>query len=218
MLSMPTFSIGRCLSQAPQKRCAAMRFPTTPLAKVALCALLAGQAYSSSAAGAAPVRVGSEFQLSADAEIFVDAVDLDTAADGSFVVVWNSRVPVTRDRGVFARRFDARAIALDGDLRIDADRDDTFIGASAPMVGVNDEGAFAVTWFWDDLEVLVRAYDGEGSALAPESVVHSDISGDHLYPDVAAVGSEFLAVWERNTSGNHSSDTAARRLTSTGTA
>ena len=195
-----------------------MRFPVTPLTKVALCALLAGQAYGLSEAGAAPVRVGSKFQLSANAEASVDAVDLDRAADGGFVVVWNSRVPVTSDRGVFGRRFDALAIARDGDIRIDADRDDAYIGASAPMVGVNDEGAFAVTWFWDDLEVLVRAYDRDGLALAPESIVHSDTSGDHLYPDIAAVGSEFLAVWERNTGSNHTSDVAARRLTSTGTA
>jgi hypothetical protein len=195
-----------------------MRFSATPGGKLAVCALLAGQAYGLPELEAAPVRVGSEFQLSADTDLFVDAVDLDTAADGGFVVVWNSRVPVTQDRGVFGRRFDARANAFDGDMRIDATRDDTYIGASAPMVGVNDEGAFAVTWFWDDLEVLARTYDRDGSALGPESVVHSDASGDHLYPDIAAVGSEFVAVWERNTGSNHTSDVAARRLTSTGTA
>jgi hypothetical protein len=39
------------------------------------------------------------------------------------------------------------------------------------MIGVAENDAFAVAWFWDDIEVLLRAYDAAGSPQGSESVV-----------------------------------------------
>jgi hypothetical protein len=187
-----------------------------------LIGVIAGGALAASVLGAtgtpaAIVRVGPVFTLSESSELFADAVDLDTAADGSFVVVWSRRVPESGYRGVYARRFSELAAPFGGEFRVDAEREDTFVGATAPMVAVqSSDGAFAATWFWDDLEVLARTYDAAGLPLGPETVVPTIAVGDHLYPDIAASGTGFVSVWEHNTGSNATSDTFSRRLETDG--
>jgi hypothetical protein len=162
------------------------------------------------------VRVGSEFQVSSDSTRAAYFLDIDTAADGSFVVVWNARGGENNGRTVFGRCFDAGGSAEGDDTRISEVRNDLGV-ASNPAVAVESNGAFAVTWFWADREILVRRYDSTGAPTEAEFVVQTDTQGDHLFPDVAtSQQGDLVAVWESNVGGNRASEVSGRSLPVTG--
>jgi hypothetical protein len=111
------------------------------------------------------------------------------AADGSFVIAWESELA-----GIFARRFDALGAPLGPDLAVQTATPFIF----APDVTHMVDGGFVVTWYENpaDLRVALRGFDPAGT---PGAVVTVGPAVNNLVGLALAAQSEgFVAVaWQR---------------------
>jgi len=140
---------------------------------------------------------------------------VDIAADGSFVVAWQSinqeklTEGVGSSWGVYARRFTVDRVAgsltspQPKEIRVNQTTDGPQRFAS---VGVDDTGRFTVAWqsirqdgsSWG---VLARHFEATGAA-APEVMVNTFTNGPQILPAIAQRGTgDFTVVWSGSGTG-----------------
>ena len=120
-------------------------------------------------------------------------------AGGEFVVVWQSSGQDGNLFEIYARRYDAFSIAEGGEFRVN----ETIANSQIhPSVAMRDDGSFIVTWANQTsgltaLGIKKRRYDGSGTALAGEEVIHT--ADASTAPVEVLPGGGFAVAYLQNT-------------------
>ena len=134
--------------------------------------------------------------------------DIDYAADGSFVVVWQSDHASAGNYEVYGQRFDSSGAAVGGEILVNTT---TAKEQSSPTVGVSDDGSFIVVWQCDShgddknnsLGIVAQRFDSNGVKLGGEFLVNTTVNGDQQSASVAVDASgNFVVVWSGGGSGD----------------
>ncbi len=121
------------------------------------------------------------------------------AADGSFVVAWDSGVGDGDAEGVFARRFAPDGTTRGGEFRGNT----TPTGAQVrPSIGMAPDGRFVVTWTSAPQDgngdgVYAQRYAADGTTAGVEALVNTYTTGSQS-ESVAAMASDgrFVVAWQ----------------------
>ena len=140
---------------------------------------------------------GSEFRVNTylPGAQWHSATAMDDA--GNFVVVWDSDNGDGFGTAIYAQRYSATGAALGQEFRINAVAGQQ----SWPDVAMDSDGDFIVTWAsWqgdNGTDVHARRYRADGTAAGDEFLVTTTVTGDQMFPAVAADGAgNFVVAWE----------------------
>jgi hypothetical protein len=137
----------------------------------------------------------TEFTVNSTTADKQEAPAVAVAADGSFVVVWQS--PDVDDKGIFGQMFDADGTPLGTEFQVNV----TETGKQEnPNVAMTADGRFVVIWQSpdaDDKGVFGQAFNAVGQAVGPEFQANTVELGKQDKPDLA-LGSDgdFVVVWK----------------------
>ena len=148
---------------------------------------------------------GTEFGVNTFTTAGQDSPSVAMAADGSFLVVWESFTQDGDQSGVAGRLFDASGAPLGTDFLLN-----TYTTGSQlePSSAALEDGGFAVAWEsaaqdGDGYGVVARTLDAGGAPTSAEIAVNSYTTADQRAVRVAARGGgDFVVAW----SGNADSD------------
>ncbi len=146
--------------------------------------------------------------------------DVAVAANGDFVIVWQSDGD---DDGLF--QLEARGFAPDGIERI---AEFTVNARSAgqqidPAIAMDPDGNFVVVWANDGdgdglFEVFARGFDASGLERIPQFTVNPRSAGQQLKPAIGMdANGNFIVVWEDDRDGDGSFQVHARAFNADGT-
>jgi hypothetical protein len=147
----------------------------------------------------AGVPLTGEFQINQTMALNQRTPVVAALAGGSFVVVWVSETQVsefTYDVSVLARRFNASAVAVDNESRVNTG---TNVCAN-PSVATSTSG-YVVAWGEKDVVVRDNSWDifsrrfsdsGTGGSVQRLNTMQY---GDQYAPKVASLASRYLVVW-----------------------
>ena len=171
--------------------------------------VVAWQSYDADASGfgvvarrfdAVGVPEGDEFLVNTGYTSFDQShPDVAIAADGSFVVVWQSSFEDGSSWGVYGQRYDAGGGTLGGAFQINTY---TTSFQRSPAVAMNDEGDFVVAWFsvFQDGSfdgIFARPYGADGTPQSGEFQVNTFTTGQQNEPDVAIEpDGDFVVIWQ----------------------
>ncbi len=163
-----------------------------------------GQRFDS--AGAA---VGDEFQIGTYATSRLDHLAVAAAADGGFVVVWDSYSSSGSDADGYSiqgQRFDSAGAAVGDEFQVNTY---TTSAQSVPKVAVVAAGDFVVVWTSygssgsdsSARSIQGQCFDSAGAAVGDEFQVNTYTTDWQGLPAVAATAAgDFVAVWRSNDS------------------
>ena len=172
-------------------------------------------------AAIAPVSAQSPQAIEFQVNVYTlnDQNDPDVAidGDGAFVVVWDSYLQDSSQRGVFGRRFGIGGFPLSSDFQVSTHTLSTQINAA---IAGHPNGDFVVAWQsydqdQDQYGIFARRFDSAGSALAIEFQVNTHTLNDQERPAVAIdADGDFIVAWmgEGNQDGDGSGIFAQRYL------
>jgi uncharacterized protein (AIM24 family) len=167
-----------------------------------------------SSAGAA---LASEFQVNAHTTDYQRNPSVSAAANGDFLVAWQSYLQDGAGWGVFARSFSSAGAPLTGELQVNAY---TVDDQSNPSVAVSTSGQFVVVW-QSRLQdaygqgVFARRFSSSGAALANEFQISAYTTGRERNPSVAVgADGDFIVAWDD--SAAVAQNVFARRFSSAG--
>ena len=149
-----------------------------------------------SSAGAA---LASEFQVNAYTTDYQRNPSVSAAANGNFVVAWQSTLQDGASWGVFARSFSSAGAPLTGELQVNAY---TANDQSNPSVAVSTSGQFVVVWQsllqdGNGQGVFARRFSSSGAALANEFQISAYTTGHERNPSVAVdADGDFIVAWD----------------------
>jgi uncharacterized delta-60 repeat protein len=142
--------------------------------------------------------VGGEFAVNVtttDDQIYSQ---VSMAADGSFIVVWQSQNQDSgATDGIYLRRFDSAGVALTGEVLVNT----TVVGnQSLPSIDINVFGDFVVVWT-DDVQsggIYAQLYSADGTARGGEIQI-ADAFGLTNFPQVQIDNSgNFVVTYQDN--------------------
>ncbi|MBD3384612.1 T9SS type A sorting domain-containing protein [candidate division KSB1 bacterium] len=154
-----------------------------------------GQLYS--AAG----PVGDNFLVNSHISHSQTAPSVAMAADGRFIVVWESWFQDDGDRGIYGQRFDANANRVGDEFRINST---TAFSQARPRVAYTEEGKFVVIWeSWNQdsatpsgYGVFGQLFDAEAQKLGKEFRINTYSNDYQWFGDVVAFDDGgFGVVW-----------------------
>jgi hypothetical protein len=151
---------------------------------------------------ASPLAAAKRVNANTDGD--QSAPSVAAAPDGTFVVAWQTYDASGFDSGISARRVDATAQSLGGEITVNTTTDDEQV---APEIAADDAGSgFVVTWAsrgQDDpadpvsFGVIARAFDASGAPLGDETIVNESTIDDQEDVAIAALGSGgFAMAWK----------------------
>ncbi len=122
------------------------------------------------------------------------------AADGSYVVVWNSYYGQDGDNyGVFAQRYSSGGVPLGGEFQINQNSAGTQI---YPQVAYLADGTFVVTWTSNhdvSERIYQRHFAADGTALAGDQLVNTSVGNSQLAPYIVGLsGGGYIIAWQSN--------------------
>ncbi len=140
--------------------------------------------------------IGPEFAVNTTTANDQMAPAIAVAADGHYVVVWQSDRQDGSKNGVYARVFNADGSARTGEILINNNKTDEQM---LPSVAIDASGRFVVAWQSYDTNALsydiyARSYNADGSTLSAEKRITTD-AGDQVLASVAldAAGNVVIA-------------------------
>jgi hypothetical protein len=148
---------------------------------------------------------GTEFAVNAYTTQYQNRPDVARAANGDFVIVWqsNDQEADGSGYGIFARRYNAAGVAQGSEFRVNSYTTGDQIW---PSVAMDAAGNFIVVWEetnprTDDQTSSIRAqcYAANGTAIGAEFRTTSGTIGDQYQPQVgrAADSGKFVVVWSQ---------------------
>ncbi|WP_109830041.1 putative Ig domain-containing protein [Reichenbachiella versicolor] len=117
--------------------------------------------------------------------------DVAMDSDGDFVVAWTSSHDAVYSGDVYAQRFDASGVALDGEFLVNVTRGSYSTPNRKPAVAMNADGEFVISWdapnsdISFEYEVYARHYNASGVAQSDEILVNTETSGEQNLPSIA---------------------------------
>jgi hypothetical protein len=181
-----------------------------------------GQRYTS-----AGVRVGTEFRVNSSPTGHQMSADVAVAANGNFVVVWQSytypRTIESQDgsrTGVFGQRYDSGGNPTGSEFQVNSY---TTGHQLAPAIAASANGAFVVVWTnYGDQEgrgdIAAQLYDSTGAAVGTEFRVNTYTTNSQVRPAVAAAGESFVVVWTSFVQGGSGSGIFGQRYSTSDSA
>jgi hypothetical protein len=170
---------------------------------------------------------GGPFQVNTTMTYDDQAPAVAMAADGRFLVVWQSNGQDGSSWGIYGRAYPAASGQPSGEISVNV----TTAGAQhSPAVAYLPLSAaaperFQVVWQSEGQDgsgtgasgIVGRAFDGAGNALSGELAINLPATGAHAHPRIASDPSgNFVVAWEGLTAGG--SVVLARRFNAAGTA
>jgi len=141
---------------------------------------------------AARVRASDPFTVNTTTAGDQEHPDVAFSADGRSVVVWQSENQDGDDRGVFARWFDWKGVALTGEVQVNTE---TVGSQHGPRIDGDDLGNFVIVWDDSNSGIRARMFDANGVALT----VELDAAGpapSPFEPSVSVNGDgHFVVTW-----------------------
>ncbi|MEM9594719.1 MAG: LamG-like jellyroll fold domain-containing protein [Acidobacteriota bacterium] len=164
-------------------------------------------------------RVTAEATLEPD-EVQVNATTLGdqsgarVAIDGhSAMVVWQSEGQDGDGTAVVSRLRQLPGPFVAPEVQVNEYTDGD---QGEPAVAEHPDGGFLVTWSGegagDGSGIFVRRLAADGTALGSEVQVNGQTAGEQSAPDVEALGTGFLVVWQSRADPEEKSTIRARRL------
>ena len=156
-----------------------------------------GRRYSPSGA-----PIGSEFRVNTFTTGYQIRPEVAVARDGSFAVVWASRV---QNDGFWVQRFDAGGARRGAEIRVGTT---PTTPGTFPAIAMAPAGDFVVVWSGDapsdpDGGVFARRVAADGGLLGAEIHVNPSPAGDQYEPDVAmGPAGDFVVVWTDDQDGS----------------
>ncbi len=152
---------------------------------------------SDAQAGSQPVRVdlsvthgvldlgstiGPEFQVNTTTASHQQAPRIAVAADGHYVVVWQSNNQDGSKNGVYARVFNADGSARTGEIAVNTTTTDQ---QTNPSIAIDASGRFVIAWQSYDTakftyDIYARSYAADGSALSAQKRITTDADDQTL--------------------------------------
>lgn len=134
------------------------------------------------------------------------AVAID--GEGGFLIAWDSSdevIGIGPTDGVWARRFNARGLAVGPEVKLD---DDPGVLARLPALAAGGGGGFLAVWEGegdgtDGTEVYGRLLDERGQAVGPQFQLNTSIEHDQRAASVAAGrDGDYVVVWHAPRAGS----------------
>lgn len=125
---------------------------------------------------------------------------LGVAANGTFVIAWQSLGQDGSGQGIYARRF--TALGLPSDLMDVAVNTTTANSQSDPALAINASGAFVVAWTSSDgtgnaTGIFAQAFTAAGAKAGAEFRANVTVAGTQAAPAVGmAADGSFVIAWE----------------------
>ncbi len=169
--------------------------------------------------------LGSEFRINVTTAENQKTPDIGMDPSGNLVVSWAS-TDADGYEDIYARRYNSSGVPLTGEFLVNTY---TTKRQLVPSVGMNDSGAFVITWQSSygtggdhdppDWTACGRKYNSSGVPLGQEFIISQEIAG--LNPDVAMDDSgEFTVAYYRTGDSDdlpEGNDLRMRRYNSDGT-
>ncbi|WP_109830040.1 putative Ig domain-containing protein [Reichenbachiella versicolor] len=133
------------------------------------------------------------------------AVAMDS--DGDFVVAWTSNHDASYSGDIYAQRFDASGVALDGEFLVNVTRGSYSNSNRKPTVAMNADGEFVISWdapnsdISFEYEVYARHYNASGIAQSDEILVNTETSGEQTLPSIAIDDDGDFVIAYKNDNG-----------------
>jgi hypothetical protein len=158
------------------------------------------QRYDSSGAAA-----GTEFRVNSHTTGDQEYPVVGAAADGTFVVVWESGLQDGDDLGVFGQRYASDGSALGTEFQVNTTTADD---QAYSAVAMKSNGDFTVTWHslnqdGSDRGIFGQRFDRDGAPVGDEFLINTVTANDQRYPAAAVIGENVVTVW---TSDDHDGD------------
>lgn len=172
--------------------------------------------------------IGGQFQVNAETLNRQDKAAVGAAADGRFVVVWESRGSSGSDTELMSiqgQRFAADATPQGGQFQVNSY---TMGQQLLPAVALAPSGSFVTVWQstgsngddTSETSIQGQRYNATGTPLGGEFQVNSYTTGEQVLPAIAVAPSgDFLVAWQSEDSpgdDTSSSSIQGRRYTALG--
>lgn len=171
--------------------------------------------------------LGDDFQINQTTAGLQSYPAVAGAADGRFVVVWQSQNSAADDDqgySIQGQLFDAAGLPVGGELQIN---DHTPLDQAQPAVTMTADGGFIVVWESSSSamgdtsfgSIQSRLFDSLGGALGPQFQVNVVTTGNQSQAQVAAADDgSFAVVWKSlDTVVDEQGGVVARRFSPLGT-
>jgi hypothetical protein len=148
---------------------------------------------------AAGMPEGSEFRVNSFTTGYQFDPAVAAAANGAFVVIWNSYGQDGSGYGIFGQRYNASGTPQGGEFRVNSYTTGYQIGAD---VAAAADGAFVVVWTSYDQDgpgwsLVGKRYDAAGLSLGTEFRVNTLPQSLQFYHSVASAASgDFVVAWQ----------------------
>lgn len=142
------------------------------------------------------------------------------AADGSFVVAWQSDLQDGDSYGIFAQRFVAAGTPLGGEIPVNVF---TTSVQAQPAIAVDVRGDFTITWSSyleespNSFGIIARRYTADGIAVGNEFAVNTFTADQQQFAAVAlAADGSLVVAWQSNLQDSSGNGVFSRRFTNSG--
>jgi hypothetical protein len=163
--------------------------------------------------------LGSEFRVNSHTTSAQGVASVARAANGGFVVAWQSYGQDGSLEGVFAQRYDASGTPLGPELPVNSHTTDR---QKFPAVASDSAGNFVVVWQSQGQDgsgygVFAQRFSAEGARRGIEFQVNSFTTGEQQRPAVASdQDGNIVVVWDSLGQDGHLAGVFGRRFTSSG--
>ncbi|MFA5951562.1 MAG: DUF4347 domain-containing protein, partial [Hyphomicrobium sp.] len=163
------------------------------------------------------VAQGSEFRVNTYTSYDQILSDVGLDSSGNFVVTWTSYAEDTNGWGVYAQRFDSSGTALGSEFLVNSTTSgDQFYST----VAVSTSGRFAVSWTsWAQDGSFYgqygKVYTSSGAVDVSDFRINTTTTNDQKYGDITWGGSNLVAAWTGNGTGDSAGVFSQRYNTNT---
>jgi len=192
--------------------------PSSPRGRLAALVLSVALAQAAPAA-AQPVTLGGELLANTYYTAAQQRPTVAAAADGSFVVVWESLAQDGDNYGVFGQRFDSAGEAAGTEFLVNTY---TPLRQGAASVDTDTKGGFVVVWESDGQDgnyfgIFGQRFGSDGLPAGTEFQLNNNFIGAQRDPTVATFSDGgFVAAWQSDGQDGQGAGVFARRFLSTG--
>ncbi len=145
--------------------------------------------------------LGAETQVNLTTASNQQAPKVAVAADGHYVVAWQSNNQDGSKFGIYARVYNADGSARSGEIQVNTI---TLDDQTQPVVAIDSSGRFVVAWQNNDparggtgWDVYARTFDADGTALSTAKRIANTTAADQTAPAVSIDdGGNIVVAWQ----------------------